>query len=74
MGAKIEERPDGLLIKGGRLLYGAGVDSLGDHRVAMALVVAGLVAQGETLVSRTDAIDVSFPGFMTVLSGLQTGN
>lgn len=72
LGVKLEERPDGLIIEGGRRLYGAGVDSFGDHRVAMALVVAGLVAQGETPVARTDAINVSFPGFMTVLSGLET--
>ncbi len=72
LGVKLEERTDGLIIKGGRRLSGAKVDSLGDHRVAMALVVAGLVAQGETCVTGTDAISVSFPGFMTVLSGLKT--
>jgi 3-phosphoshikimate 1-carboxyvinyltransferase len=72
LGVKLEERTDGLVIKGGRRLSGAKVDSLGDHRVAMALVVAGLVAQGETCVTGTDAISVSFPGFMTVLSGLKT--
>jgi signal transduction histidine kinase len=48
LGAKIEERPDGFVIEGGRPLTGAVVDSQGDHRIAMALAVAALCADGET--------------------------
>ena len=48
MGARIEERPDGMVIHGPARLHGAVVDSHHDHRLAMALAVAGLVADGET--------------------------
>ena len=70
MGAKIEERPDGLVIAGGRPLTGAVVDSGGDHRMAMALAVAGLAASGETAVRGAEAIGISFPAFMNTLRSL----
>jgi 3-phosphoshikimate 1-carboxyvinyltransferase len=70
MGADITERPDGLEIRGGRRLRAAVVRSGGDHRVAMALVVAGLAAQGNTLVEDTECIATSFPGFLPALNGL----
>ena len=70
MGACITERPDGLVIEGGARLRGTRVTSGGDHRIAMALAVAGLVAQGETLIEDTDCIATSFPQFADVLNAL----
>jgi 3-phosphoshikimate 1-carboxyvinyltransferase len=70
MGARVEERPDGLVIQGGGALRGAVVDSGGDHRIAMALVVAGLVAQGETIVADTACIATSFPDFVARLNAI----
>jgi 3-phosphoshikimate 1-carboxyvinyltransferase len=70
MGAEILERPDGLEIRGGRRLRGASVDSGGDHRIAMALVIAALVADGPTLIEDTACIATSFPGFVSTLNGL----
>ena len=64
LGARITERPDGLRIEGGARLRGAVVQSGGDHRMAMALVVAGLLADGETVVEDTECIATSFPGFL----------
>jgi 3-phosphoshikimate 1-carboxyvinyltransferase len=63
LGVRIEERPDGLIIRGGRPLRGATVKSHGDHRIAMALAVAGLAATGETVITDTACIGTSFPGF-----------
>ncbi len=71
MGAQIECLPDGLRIHGPTPLYGAPVQSHGDHRIAMALAIAGLVAQsGETLVQDVDCVATSFPDFEAVLHQL----
>jgi 3-phosphoshikimate 1-carboxyvinyltransferase len=78
LGAKIEARPDGFAVQGPTPLrsphltrgQGAAVHSHGDHRLAMALAVAGLIASGETCVKGTDCIADSFPGFSTVLTRL----
>ena len=70
MGARLEERPDGLEIPGGQRLHGARLDSFGDHRIAMAFAVAALVAEGETVLDRADAAQVSFPEFYDVLERL----
>jgi 3-phosphoshikimate 1-carboxyvinyltransferase len=70
LGAEIEARPDGFAVRGPTALKGATVHSHGDHRLAMALVVAGLVAQGETVVEDTACIDDSFPGFASILASL----
>jgi len=68
-GADIETQNDNLIIKGPVRFKGACVDSFGDHRTAMMSVIAGAVASGRTIVSHTDCMDVSFPGFIqTVLS------
>jgi 3-phosphoshikimate 1-carboxyvinyltransferase len=71
LGADIEELPDGLLIRGGRPLRGAVCQSHGDHRVAMALAVAGLLARGETVVLEEGCAAVSYPGFYDVLNSLR---
>ena len=70
LGARITERPDGLRIEGGARLRGAVVQSGGDHRMAMALVVAGLLADGETVVEDTECIATSFPGFLSAVNDL----
>jgi len=67
MGVDVEERRDGLVIRGGKVKGGA-VDAHADHRVFMALVVAGLAAEGETLVSGEESVDVSYPGFLDDLA------
>ena len=71
MGAVVEESRDELVVHGGETtLTGAEVDGRGDHRIVMALAVAGLVAEGTTTVSGAEHVDVSFPGFFDVLSEL----
>jgi 3-phosphoshikimate 1-carboxyvinyltransferase len=70
MGAAIEELPDGLRIRGGRPLHGARVASGGDHRMAMALAVAGLVADGESVVDDVACVATSFPRFAETVNAL----
>ena len=67
LGAKIEPLPDGMIIYGGRPLSGTEVDSHLDHRLAMSLAVAGLVAKGETVIKRARAAQVSYPAFWQAL-------
>jgi 3-phosphoshikimate 1-carboxyvinyltransferase len=67
MGAEIEACSDGFVVQGPTRLCGVAVCSHGDHRLAMALVVAGLVARGETIVHDVGCINDSFPGFVNVL-------
>jgi 3-phosphoshikimate 1-carboxyvinyltransferase len=71
LGAPIEERPDGFVIAGPARLHGAVVDSHGDHRLAMALAVAGLIAEGETTVTRAEAHQESFPDFVELMRALK---
>ena len=70
MGAEIEERADGFRVVGPQRLHGAVVDGHDDHRVAMALAAAGLVASGETVVQGASCMADSFPGFVETLVGL----
>jgi 3-phosphoshikimate 1-carboxyvinyltransferase len=67
MGAQVEEREDGLSIPGGQKLHGAEIDSLGDHRIAMAFAVAALRAEGETRIRGAEAAVISYPGFFQAL-------
>lgn len=70
MGAQITELPDGMLIKGTGKLKGARCNSRGDHRMAMALSVAGLAAEGETVIEDASCIEISFPLFLNVLNSI----
>ncbi len=70
LGAEIEELPDGMIITGPTRLKGSEVNSHGDHRLGMALAVAGLAADGETQVLDAGSIGDSFPGFAETLSQL----
>src|SRR5262249_37682800 len=63
LGAEVEEYPDGLRVRGGARLRGARVRSHGDHRIAMALAVAGLAAAGDTDIEDAECIAISFPEF-----------
>ncbi len=63
MGAEIEELPDGMVINGGKPLTGTEVDSHGDHRIAMSLAIAGLVAKGETIINKAGVVEISYPSF-----------
>ncbi|MEW6222313.1 MAG: 3-phosphoshikimate 1-carboxyvinyltransferase [Candidatus Hadarchaeota archaeon] len=62
--ADAKEQPDGLQINGVKELSGAKVESFGDHRMAMAFAVAGLVARGQTVVDGAESIPVSYPTFV----------
>jgi 3-phosphoshikimate 1-carboxyvinyltransferase len=73
IGAAAEELPDGLRIRGGRPLKGAACTSHGDHRVAMAMAVAGLGASGETVIAESGCIETSFPGFEELLKNVRGG-
>ena len=70
LGADIEARPDGFAVRGPTPLQGTVVHSHGDHRLAMALAIAGLVARGETVIEDTTCIADSFPGFASTLVSL----
>jgi len=69
MGAQITETPDGFIIRGQQKLKAVIVDGHDDHRVAMSLSVAGLVADGETTVLDARCASDSFPGFADTLAG-----
>ena len=73
LGARIEPTPDGFVVDGPCSLTGTAVDSAGDHRVAMAMAIAGLVASGTTTISGAEASQVSYPGFAAALGALAPG-
>ena len=70
MGAAVEETPDGWSITGPTRLRGARVSALGDHRVAMALAVAALLAEGETEIDGAESVSISYPTFWDDLESL----
>jgi 3-phosphoshikimate 1-carboxyvinyltransferase len=73
VGVTVTETPEGVIIqgRGGAPLKGAVCGSYGDHRVAMSLAIAGLVADGPIQVQDTACIDTSFPGFADLLAQLR---
>lgn len=70
MGAKVEELEDGFIIEGVERLKGARIETFGDHRIAMAFTVAGLVAEGETFIERPECVQVSYPNFFEDLQAV----
>ena len=70
LGAQIETTPDGMIISGPTPLTGAEVTSHGDHRTAMAMTIAGLIANGTTLIHEAEVTGDSFPGFEQTLQKL----
>ena len=71
MGAQIEEHDDGMTIRGGRPLKGTNLDSETDHRVAMSLAVAAMLASGDSSLERSEAAAVSYPTFWDELDRLR---
>ena len=72
MGMDIQEKSDGFIVEGPQKLKGATVESQGDHRIAMTLAVAGLVAEGVTEVKDFECHKISFPSFYALLNLWQT--
>ena len=71
MGARVEEFEDGIAIPGRQRLRGTVVKTYADHRIAMAFAIAGLVADGETVIEGAECAGVSFPGFFETLEKMQ---
>jgi len=67
MGVRVEELPDGMVVHGGERVLGGEFDSHGDHRLAMMLGVAGLIADGETTIDNAEVADVSYSEFWSDL-------
>lgn len=63
MGVTVTEHPDGMEIEGGAKLQGATLPCWGDHRIAMAFLVAGMFAEGTTTIEGSECIATSYPGF-----------
>lgn len=70
MGAEVEEREDGLEIRGGQTLHGAELESYGDHRIAMAFAIAALGATGDTLIRGAESAAISYPAFFQTLEAI----
>jgi len=70
LGADISEREDGLIIRGGKPLSGCRVEGHGDHRVVMALAIAALRTEGKTIITDSEAVNITYPGFFDQLSSL----
>lgn len=70
MGADVEETEDGMIIRGGKPLHGAVIDSKLDHRIAMTFAVTGLCAEGETEILGAECVNISYPGFYHDLHSL----
>jgi 3-phosphoshikimate 1-carboxyvinyltransferase len=72
MGVKIEEFEDGLNITGGGRLNGTVIESYKDHRIAMAMAIAAIIADGTTTINDVSSVSISFPGFFEILKRLTT--
>jgi 3-phosphoshikimate 1-carboxyvinyltransferase len=72
MGAQVIELSDGLEIHGPAPLRGGRIGSFGDHRIAMAFAIAGLFADGETIIQDTECVEISYPGFRNALEQFMT--
>ncbi len=70
-GVDIQETEDGMIINGGNPLHGAQYESYHDHRIAMAMAIAGLVSESPSKISNAHAVDISFPGYYELLKRLQ---
>ena len=74
VGGRIEELPDGCLIRGVEEFRGGKVSSFGDHRTAMGLAIATLAMKGEPVIEDTDCVATSFPRFFDDFKGLRKGD
>ena len=73
MGIQIETYDDGFSITGPQPLKGTAINSFGDHRIAMAFTVAGLLAEGQTTIQNSKCVDISYPGFFETLKSISNG-
>jgi 3-phosphoshikimate 1-carboxyvinyltransferase len=71
LGADVRVEGDDIEIRGGRRLRGAPVETLDDHRLAMTFAIAGLIAEGETVIDRPGSAAISYPGFFHDLEGVR---
>ncbi len=71
MGADVTETEDGMIIRGGKPLHGAVINSHLDHRIAMTFAVTALAAEGETEILDADCVNISYPGFYSDLARLK---
>jgi len=70
LGADIISTDDGFVVNGGKKLTGSNCFSYGDHRIAMTMAIAGIVAEGSTTITGAEAVDVSYPMFWNTLNNL----
>ena len=70
MGAKVTETDDGMVIEGGHPLHGARLECFHDHRIAMAFAIAGLFAEGETVIEGVECVATSYPTFGATLDSV----
>ena len=71
MDAEIEATEDGMIIRGGKPLHGASIETNKDHRMAMSAAVASLAADGETDIKDAECVSISYPQFYEDLKKLQ---
>jgi 3-phosphoshikimate 1-carboxyvinyltransferase len=72
MGASVEATDDGMIIGGPTPLHATEIEAHGDHRIAMAFAIAGLLAEGETVITGADSILTSYPNFWADMAKLVT--
>jgi 3-phosphoshikimate 1-carboxyvinyltransferase len=70
MGIRIEVHEDGFILEGPQTLNAAAINSYDDHRIAMAFSIAGLIADGVTVIRNSDCVDISYPGFFKTLENV----
>ncbi|MDK2810350.1 MAG: 3-phosphoshikimate 1-carboxyvinyltransferase, partial [Petroclostridium sp.] len=70
-GVDIQETADGMIINGGNPITGAQFESYNDHRIAMSMAVAALIAESESTVNGAEAVNISFPGYFEILKSLR---
>tara|TARA_Y100000590_G_scaffold31288_1_gene34617 strand:- start:2440 stop:3684 length:1245 start_codon:yes stop_codon:yes gene_type:complete len=70
MGAEVIEKKDGFIINPGNMLHNAKIETFSDHRIAMAFSIAGLLTGKKNILDNKECVDISFPGFFTMLNGI----
>ena len=71
MGVDARGTEDGMIIKGGKALHGAVINTVNDHRIAMSMAIAGLGADGVTTIPDPSCVDISYPGFFDAFAALE---
>ncbi len=70
LGADVEELPDGLIVHGGSPLRSAHLNGHGDHRIVMALSLAGMMLDGQTVIDTAEAMNITFPTYASLMQSL----